>query len=120
MPRLGPKAPTCETSFTDSRRAVGISVPRWRSAIRSWYPSITCSPTTSPTTIPATSTWIQESLDPQLGSSTGTLGLLRHTGAPAKSGIGQIDFHDSVQGDIISKFQHAAYVAAYRAVSRLI
>jgi hypothetical protein len=40
MRRLGRKAPTCETSFTVSRRGVGISVPRWRSAIRSWYPSM--------------------------------------------------------------------------------
>jgi len=58
MRRLGRKAPTCETSFTVSRRGVGISVPWWRSAIRSWYPSITWSPKTSPTTISATSTWI--------------------------------------------------------------
>jgi transposase len=41
------REPICATSFTD----VGTNARPWQSRIKSWSPSITCSPTTPPTTI---------------------------------------------------------------------
>ena len=45
------REPICATSFTVSKPDVGTNARPWQSRIKSWSPSIRCSPRTPPTTI---------------------------------------------------------------------